>query len=110
MNFSPVKLIREAFLAPVKLYRKYLSPLKPTPTCRFTPSCSQYAIDAVREWGIVVGTVLTLFRIVRCNPFSKGGDDPVPKNPFKRRQQRSFTEKMRQRNKNMKGEAYFHIK
>lgn len=76
MNFSPVKLIREAFLAPVKLYRKYLSPLKPTPTCRFTPSCSQYAIDAVREWGIVVGTVLTLFRLVRCNPFSKGGDDP----------------------------------
>lgn len=76
MNFSPVKLIREAFLAPVKLYRKYLSPLKPTPTCRFTPSCSQYAIDAVREWGIVLGTVLTLFRIVRCNPFSKGGEDP----------------------------------
>ncbi len=85
MNFSPVKLIREAFLAPVKLYRKYLSPLKLTPTCRFTPSCSQYAIDAVREWGIVLGTVLTLFRLVRCNPFSKGGDDPVPKNPFKRR-------------------------
>lgn len=85
MNFSPVKLIREVFLAPVKLYRKYLSPLKPTPTCRFTPTCSQYAIDAVREWGIVVGTVLTLFRIVRCNPFSKGGDDPVPRNPFKRR-------------------------
>lgn len=85
MNFSPVKLIREAFLAPVKLYRKYLSPLKPTPTCRFTPSCSQYAIDAVREWGIVVGTVLTLIRIVRCNPFSKGGDDPVPRNPFKKR-------------------------
>lgn len=85
MNFSPVKLIREAFLAQVKLYRKYLSPLKPTPTCRFTPSCSQYAIDAVREWGIVLGTVLTLFRIVRCNPFSKGGDDPVPRNPFKKR-------------------------
>ena len=85
MNFSPVKLIREAFLAPVKLYRKYLSPLKSTPTCRFTPTCSQYAIDAVREWGIVAGTVLTLFRIVRCNPFSKGGDDPVPRNPFKKR-------------------------
>ena len=85
MNFSPVKLIREAFLAPVKLYRKYLSTLKPTPTCRFTPSCSQYAIDAVREWGIVLGTVLTLFRLIRCNPFSKGGDDPVPRNPFKKR-------------------------
>lgn len=85
MNFSPVKIIREAFLLPVKAYRKYLSPLKSTPTCRFTPTCSQYAIDAVREWGIVAGTVLTLFRIVRCNPFSKGGEDPVPHNPFKRR-------------------------
>lgn len=85
MNFSPVKLLREAFLLPVKAYRKYLSPLKPTPTCRFTPSCSQYAIDAVREWGIVLGTVLTLFRLIRCNPFSKGGDDPVPRNPFKKR-------------------------
>ena len=85
MNFSPVKIIREAFLLPVKAYRKYLSPLKSTPTCRFTPTCSQYAIDAVREWGIAAGTVLTLFRIVRCNPFSKGGEDPVPHNPFKRR-------------------------
>ena len=85
MNFSPVKLIREAFLLPVKVYRKYLSPLKSAPTCRFTPTCSQYAIDAVREWGIAAGTVLTLFRIVRCNPFSKGGEDPVPHNPFKRR-------------------------
>lgn len=85
MNFSPVKLIREAFLLPVKAYRKYLSPLKSAPTCRFTPTCSQYAIDAVREWGIVAGTVLTFFRIVRCNPFSKGGEDPVPHNPFKRR-------------------------
>lgn len=85
MNFSPVKLIREAFLLPVKAYRKYLSPLKSAPTCRFTPTCSQYAIDAVREWGIAAGTVLTLFRIVRCNPFSKGGEDPVPHNPFKRR-------------------------
>ena len=85
MNFSPVKLIREAFLLPVKAYRKYLSPLKSTPTCRFTPTCSQYAIDAVREWGIAAGTVLALFRIVRCNPFSKGGEDPVPHNPFKRR-------------------------
>lgn len=84
MNFSPVKLIREAFLLPVKLYRKYVSPLKITPTCRFTPTCSQYAIDAVREWGIVVGAVLTLFRLIRCNPFSKGGYDPVPKNFFKR--------------------------
>ena len=72
------KLLRELYLIPIKLYGKFLSPLKPLPTCRFTPTCSRYAIDAVREWGIVIGTVLALWRIIRCNPFSKGGYDPVP--------------------------------
>lgn len=72
-------LLRRAYLLPVRLYRHVLSPLKPVPTCRFTPSCSRYAIDAVTEWGIVVGTLLTLWRLVRCNPFSAGGEDPVPK-------------------------------
>jgi uncharacterized protein len=71
-------LFRELYLIPIKLYGKFLSPLKPLPTCRFTPTCSRYAIDAVREWGIVIGTVLALWRIIRCNPFSKGGYDPVP--------------------------------
>jgi uncharacterized protein len=73
-----LKLFRELYLIPIKLYGKFLSPLKPLPTCRFTPTCSRYAIDAVREWGIVIGTVLALWRIIRCNPFSKGGYDPVP--------------------------------
>jgi len=68
----------EGYLIPVKLYRKYFSALKPTPTCRFTPSCSRYALDALREWGIIVGTVLAVVRIIRCNPFSRGGEDPVP--------------------------------
>ena len=68
----------EGFLIPVKLYRKYLSPLKSTPTCRFNPSCSHYAIDALREWGIIGGTILAVVRIIRCNPFSRGGEDPVP--------------------------------
>lgn len=74
-----MKWLRELYLIPVTLYRRFISPLKPYPTCRFNPTCSQYAIDAVREWGIIVGSVLALGRIVRCNPFSKGGDDPVPK-------------------------------
>lgn len=73
-----IKMLRELYLIPIKLYGKFLSPLKPLPTCRFTPTCSRYAIDAVREWGIVIGTVLALWRIIRCNPFSKGGYDPVP--------------------------------
>ena len=68
----------------IKFYRKFISPLK-KPCCRFTPSCSQYAIDAVREWGVFFGISLAIWRILRCNPFSAGGYDPVPKNPFKKR-------------------------
>lgn len=69
----------QLWLLPVHVYRKYLSPLKPAPVCRFRPSCSAYAVGAVKEWGILIGTALALFRILRCNPFCKGGYDPVPK-------------------------------
>ena len=72
----------EAYLIPVKIYRRYFSHLKPVPTCRFTPTCSQYAVEAVRKWGIIIGTALALFRLIRCNPFSKGGYDPVPSSFF----------------------------
>ena len=68
----------------IKFYRKFISPLK-KPCCRFTPSCSQYALDAVREWGVFFGISLAVWRILRCNPFSAGGYDPVPKNPLKKR-------------------------
>ncbi len=61
----------------IGLYRKYISPLKP-PCCRFTPSCSAYAIEAFQKRGFFVGFILTVWRILRCNPFSKGGYDPVP--------------------------------
>ena len=66
-------------LLPIRGYRRFLSPLKGTGSCRFTPTCSAYAMEAVEEWGILVGLILALVRIVRCNPFSKGGYDPVPK-------------------------------
>lgn len=72
--------IIEIFLLPVHFYRKFISPAKP-PCCRFTPTCSRYCLEAIREWGIVVGSVLTAWRLLRCNPFSKGGHDPVPKAP-----------------------------
>ncbi len=62
----------------VELYRRYVSPLKP-PCCRFTPTCSQYAVEAFKEWGFIAGLALTIWRILRCNPFGKGGYDPVPK-------------------------------
>lgn len=72
----------------VKLYQKFISPLKP-PCCRFRPTCSQYAIEAFREWGFIAGLALTIWRILRCNPFSKGGDDPVPKRKRKGKNQSS---------------------
>ena len=65
-------------LLPVHVYRVALSPLKRGPTCRFLPTCSEYALDAVRERGIVVGVALAVWRILRCNPLSHGGFDPVP--------------------------------
>lgn len=62
---------------PVKFYRKWISPLKP-PTCRFYPSCSQYALDALETHGARKGTALTVKRILKCHPFHPGGYDPVP--------------------------------
>ena len=62
----------------VRFYQKFLSPLKRNPTCRFTPSCSAYAIDAFMKRGFFVGFALTVWRVLRCNPFVPGGYDPVP--------------------------------
>ena len=62
----------------VRFYRKFLSPLKGKPCCRFTPSCSAYAIEAFEKRGFFVGLILTVWRILRCNPYCEGGYDPVP--------------------------------
>ena len=62
----------------IRFYQKVLSPLKGNPTCRFTPTCSAYAIEAFQKRGFFVGFGLTVWRILRCNPFSAGGYDPVP--------------------------------
>ncbi|MBR2040022.1 MAG: membrane protein insertion efficiency factor YidD [Clostridia bacterium] len=61
----------------IKFYRKCISPLK-LPCCRFTPTCSQYAIEAITIHGAFKGTMLAIWRVLRCNPFCKGGFDPVP--------------------------------
>ena len=71
-------------LVPVHLYRRYLSPLKGQASCRFTPTCSAYCIEAVLEWGVVIGLALTFWRVLRCNPFCRGGYDPVPKCPWRK--------------------------
>ena len=62
----------------VRFYQKFLSPLKGAPTCRFRPTCSAYAIEAFRKRGFFVGFGLTVWRILRCNPFCAPGYDPVP--------------------------------
>ena len=67
----------------VRLYQKYISPIKPA-TCRFTPTCSAYAIEAFEKRGFFAGFILTVWRILRCNPFCKGGYDPVPEKGFRR--------------------------
>ena len=67
----------------IKLYRKLISPIKPQ-CCRFTPSCSAYALEAFTKRGFFAGMILTVWRILRCNPFCKGGYDPVPERGFRR--------------------------
>jgi uncharacterized protein len=61
----------------VQGYRKFISPLTP-PSCRFTPTCSEYAIEAIDRFGTIKGSYLATLRILRCNPFHPGGYDPVP--------------------------------
>jgi putative membrane protein insertion efficiency factor len=60
----------------IKIYRKFISPIK-KPCCRFYPTCSLYAIEAINKYGAIKGTGKAAWRILRCNPFCKGGYDPV---------------------------------
>lgn len=65
----------------IQFYRHMISPLRP-PSCRFMPTCSQYAVDALSEYGVVRGGWLSLVRLVKCGPWHSGGWDPVPdRNP-----------------------------
>ena len=70
-------MIKKIMIFLIHLYRKYLSPLKRT-KCPYIPSCSEYAIEAIKKHGVIKGSLLSVWRIIRCNPFSKGGYDPVP--------------------------------
>lgn len=69
--------MKKFFIFLINFYRKNISPFK-GPTCRFQPTCSQYAIEAIEKRGVFVGIILSVYRILRCNPFCKGGYDPVP--------------------------------
>lgn len=68
---------RAAVVAPIRAYQRWISPLTP-PSCRFEPSCSHYAVGAVRTHGVLRGLPMAAWRILRCHPWSRGGYDPVP--------------------------------
>lgn len=82
-----LSLPQRLLLAPLEFYRRYLSPLKPRPTCRFHPTCSAYAVEAITRHGALKGSYLALRRLLKCHPFHPGGYDPVPppRNPTSRR-------------------------
>jgi hypothetical protein len=69
-------MVEKAALAAIAVYRTFLSPLKP-PTCRFYPSCSAYARDAILRYGLGRGSWLAVKRLARCHPWHPGGHDPV---------------------------------
>ncbi len=70
--------MKKLFITLIRFYQKYISPLKGRPSCIYIPTCSQYAIEAIGKYGALKGGLLAAWRILRCNPFSKGGYDPVP--------------------------------
>jgi putative membrane protein insertion efficiency factor len=70
-------IVRAAALAALKLYKRFISPILP-PACRFTPTCSEYAAEAIEKHGVLRGGTMGVLRLVRCGPWHPGGYDPVP--------------------------------
>ncbi|WBF67722.1 membrane protein insertion efficiency factor YidD [Desulfovibrio subterraneus] len=68
---------RTILVLPIRFYQLCISPFTP-PACRFVPTCSEYAVEAISRHGVLRGTGLAVWRILRCHPFSRGGYDPVP--------------------------------
>jgi len=80
-------MMRRLVIAPIVIYQRAISPALPR-RCKYEPTCSAYAVQAVREFGILRGLVLAAWRLLRCNPFSHGGFDPVEaQRLFRRRDQ-----------------------
>lgn len=69
--------MKKILMALIRFYRRSISPNTP-PSCKYIPTCSEYALTAVERFGACRGSLLALWRILRCNPFSRGGYDPVP--------------------------------
>lgn len=75
--------MKRLLISLIRFYRKAISPLTPA-TCKYIPTCSQYGIEAIERFGAFKGTMLTIWRILRCNPWSRGGYDPVPEKRVKK--------------------------
>jgi putative membrane protein insertion efficiency factor len=75
-TIKSVRAVSDIIIILIKFYRKYMSPLK-KPSCRFYPTCSAYAIQALEKYGAVKGSLLAAKRILKCHPFNPGGYDPV---------------------------------
>lgn len=76
-------LLKRAIIKLIKFYQKNISVNKPA-RCRYYPTCSEYGLQSVEEHGVLVGVILTIKRILRCNPFFRGGYDPVPERKAKK--------------------------
>ena len=74
--------MKKIFILLIRFYQKFISPLFPA-KCRYYPTCSQYTLEAIQEYGAIKGTYLGIKRILRCHPFHEGGYDPVPKRKIK---------------------------
>ena len=74
--------MKTVFLALIRFYQRAISPRKGKPACRYIPSCSQYATTAIERYGAWKGGWMAAWRLLRCNPFSRGGYDPVPEDLY----------------------------
>ena len=72
-----LKFLASVLLLPIYFYQRFISPLTP-PSCRFTPTCSQYAVEAIKKYGPFKGLYLAIRRILRCHPWGGSGYDPIP--------------------------------
>ncbi len=77
IKFFIPSLLKFLFINIIKIYQRFISPFFPS-SCKFSPSCSKYGIEAINKYGALKGTFLTFKRIMRCNPWNKGGYDPIP--------------------------------
>jgi len=77
-DFRPAHIPQTLLLGLIRIYQLTLSRLMPPNTCRFYPTCSRYGFGAIQKHGVLKGSLLALWRVLRCNPFNPGGYDPVP--------------------------------